>query len=81
MKKMFHPDRLIVFVALFLIVFSSGIVNAQQATWIWYPGDYDIWLSNNMQNRRDCPKIAPDIWNFGRKPTNFVTWNVYGTVG
>lgn len=25
---------------------------AQKAEWIWYPGDYEIWLSNQMQNRR-----------------------------
>lgn len=21
-------------------------------TWIWYPGDYEIWLGNRMNNRR-----------------------------
>jgi len=21
-------------------------------TWIWYPGDYEIWLGNQMNNRR-----------------------------
>ncbi|MCH5719609.1 hypothetical protein MKP07_27025 [Niabella hibiscisoli] len=25
---------------------------AQKAEWVWYPGDYEIWLSNQMQNRR-----------------------------
>lgn len=24
--------------------------NAQN--WIWYPGDYEIWLGNQMNNRR-----------------------------
>lgn len=23
-----------------------------QGTWIWYPGDYEIWLGNEMNNRR-----------------------------
>ena len=23
-----------------------------KATWIWYPGDYEIWLGNQMNNRR-----------------------------
>ncbi len=24
----------------------------QAQTWIWYPGDYEIWLGNRMNNRR-----------------------------
>jgi alpha-L-rhamnosidase len=36
---------------------------AQQATWIWYPGDYEIWLSNKMQNRRtDRGSFFPVFW-------------------
>ena len=36
---------------------------AQQATWIWYPGDYEIWLSNQMQNRRtDRETFFPVFW-------------------
>jgi alpha-L-rhamnosidase len=43
-----------------LFTFSSF---AQQATWIWYPGDYEIWLSNNMQNRRtDRGTFFPVFW-------------------
>lgn len=34
-----------------------------QATWIWYPGDYEIWLSNQMQNRRtDRGTFFPVFW-------------------
>ena len=34
-----------------------------QATWIWYPGDYEIWLSNQMQNRRtDRGSFFPVFW-------------------
>ncbi len=38
--------------------------NAQeQATWIWYPGDYEIWLSNQMQNRRtERGAFLPPFW-------------------
>lgn len=28
----------------------SAAASAQ--TWIWYPGDYEIWLGNRMNNRR-----------------------------
>ena len=28
----------------------SAAASAQ--TWIWYPGDYEIWLGNQMNNRR-----------------------------
>src|SRR5690349_19816469 len=47
---------------LFLLL-SCGLTQAQQATWIWYPGDYEIWLSNNMQNRRtDRGSFFPVFW-------------------
>jgi len=50
------------FLFTFLIVASIS-ASAQQATWIWYPGDYEIWLSNNMQNRRtDRGFFFPVFW-------------------
>jgi hypothetical protein len=31
--------------------------------WIWYPGDYEIWLSNRMQNRRtERGAFFPPFW-------------------
>jgi len=45
-----------------LIIFGCA-AQAQQATWIWYPGDYEIWLSNKMQNRRtDRGSFFPVFW-------------------
>jgi len=45
----------------FLLLTSAAF--SQQATWIWYPGDYEIWLSNNMQNRRtDRGSFFPVFW-------------------
>lgn len=37
---------------------------AQQAsTWIWYPGDFEVWLSNDMQNRRtERGTFFPPFW-------------------
>ena len=32
------------------IAFYVAVLQAQ--TWIWYPGDYEIWLGNRMNNRR-----------------------------
>lgn len=35
----------------------------QQATWIWYPGDFEIALSNRMQNRRtERGTFYPVFW-------------------
>jgi hypothetical protein len=49
-------------VIFFLILISSSVI-AQQATWIWYPGDYDIWLANQMQNRRtERGTFFPPFW-------------------
>lgn len=36
---------------------------AQQATWIWYPGDFEIDLANKMQNRRtERGTFLPVFW-------------------
>jgi len=36
---------------------------AQQATWIWYPGDFEISLANHMQNRRtERGSFLPVFW-------------------
>ncbi|WP_432714484.1 alpha-L-rhamnosidase C-terminal domain-containing protein [Pedobacter sp.] len=36
---------------------------AQTASWIWYPGDFDIWMSNVMQNRRtERGSFFPPFW-------------------
>jgi hypothetical protein len=46
-----------------LILFITMSLSAQQATWIWYPGDYDIWLANKMQNRRtERGVFFPPFW-------------------
>lgn len=36
---------------------------AQKATWIWYPGDYEVWLSNKMQAKRaERGSFKPPFW-------------------
>lgn len=53
------------YILAFLLVLNLGFseVQAQQATWIWYPGDYEIWLSNRMQNRRtERNSFFPPFW-------------------
>ena len=48
-----------------LILFSwvSVEVQAQKASWIWYPGDFDIYMSNVMQNRRtERGSFFPPFW-------------------
>lgn len=44
---------------------AAGLVKPEvkEATWIWYPGDFDIWLGNNMQNRRtERGTFFPPFW-------------------
>ena len=32
-------------------------------TWIWYPGDYELWLGNKMNNRRtERGAFFPPFW-------------------
>ncbi len=38
-------------------------MNKQQATWIWYPGDFEIWLGNRFNNRRtERGAMFPPFW-------------------
>jgi alpha-L-rhamnosidase len=46
-----------------VLLFMATSGTAQQATWIWYPGDFEIWLGNNMQNRRtERGTFFPPFW-------------------
>ncbi|MBP1675800.1 MAG: putative Alpha-L-rhamnosidase [Bacteroidetes bacterium] len=48
---------------LFLILFSAMSLMLNAQTWIWYPGDYEIWLGNEMNNRRtERGAFFPHFW-------------------
>ena len=54
------PCKKSVFIWLF---FLSAELMAQKATWIWYPGDFEIVLANKMQNRRtERGSFFPVFW-------------------
>lgn len=47
----------------FLICVFTIQTQAQKASWIWYPGDYDIYMANQMQNRRtERASFFPPFW-------------------
>lgn len=49
------------FVTLLASVGMCASLGAQ--TWIWYPGDYEIWLGNQMNNRRtERGAFFPPFW-------------------
>jgi hypothetical protein len=54
--------RLLVLIVLFSSLFNT--MSAQtKATWIWYPGDFEIWLSNQMQTKRTERNASiPPFW-------------------
>jgi alpha-L-rhamnosidase len=57
--------KILLLVVAFFLLFASDLAMAQtkKATWIWYPGDYDIWLGNKMQNRRtERGTFFPPFW-------------------
>src|SRR5699024_7926387 len=69
LKKLNFYSFLCLFFLLISVVPSS--LNAQQqkensqATWIWYPGDYEIWLSNQMQAKRtERGAFFPPLWRY-----------------
>lgn len=42
-----------------------------EAVWIWYPGDFEIWLGNKMNNRRtERGAFFPPFW---KQDSHFVT--------
>ena len=57
---------------LFLILaFSCLCELSYSQTWIWYPGDYEIWLGNRMNNRRtDRGAFFPPFW---KSDSHYVT--------
>jgi hypothetical protein len=62
-RSVIQFNKLQVSLLVLIFFFIASEVKAQQATWIWYPGDYEIWLSNNMQNRRtDRGSFFPVFW-------------------
>lgn len=59
-------NRIVFAGAFMLSLLSAESLLAQgKATWIWYPGDYEIWLGNNMQNRRtERGSFLPPFWKY-----------------
>lgn len=48
-----------------LFIFCQDMLAQSRPTWIWYPGDFEIWLSNNMQNRRtERNTFYPVFWKY-----------------
>ena len=59
-RQAFLLKTVIFYFLLFTFYFSAS---AQKATWIWYPGDFEINLANKMQNRRtDRNTFFPPFW-------------------
>ena len=72
MKNTFTNFRIASALMIVLLISNSFMTKAQKATWIWYPGDYDIWLSNQMQNRRtERGAFYPPFWRL-YSPYNLV---------
>ena len=47
------------------------VTTSDKATWIWFPGDYEIWLGNEMNNRRtDRGAYFPPFW---KQDSHYVT--------
>ncbi|MDE6394488.1 MAG: alpha-rhamnosidase, partial [Duncaniella sp.] len=46
-------------------------LSAMSQTWVWYPGDYEIWLGNRMNNNRtERGAFFPPFW---KTDSHFVT--------
>lgn len=48
---------------LFVILFQMSTARSQDASWIWFPGDFEIWLSNKIQVLRiEKGEFYPPFW-------------------
>lgn len=46
-----------------LMLFGTCQTTFSQAKWLWYPGDFEIWLGNEMNNRRtERGAFFPHFW-------------------
>lgn len=51
------------FLSLCMAVIAQTLLAEKVATWIYYPGDFEIWLGNNVQNRRTARgAFFPPFW-------------------
>lgn len=56
-------DKKILLTILLTMLLQGAMVASGKATWIWYPGDYEIWLGNKMNNRRtERGAFFPPFW-------------------
>lgn len=53
------------------VVLCCWAFSAAAQTWIWYPGDYEVWLGNQMNNRRtERGAFFPPFW---KSDSHYVT--------
>src|SRR5690554_6546867 len=46
-----------------MLLAGMSQMQAGKATWMWYPGDYEIWLANKMQlERTERNTFFPPFW-------------------
>jgi len=57
--------KLLFAIFLILVLSVDGAMAQSRPTWIWYPGDFEVWLGNKMQNRRtERGTFLPPFWKF-----------------
>ncbi len=58
-----HRFKLIFLICIFNILVGPVVLGQSKASWIWYPGDFEIWLSNQVQTRRtERSAFVPPFW-------------------
>ena len=63
---------------LIMAMLSAFIIQVNAQTWIWFPGDYENWLGNQMNNRRtERGVMVPVQWKLdGHEPLMVFTRNI-----
>tara|TARA_R110000868_G_scaffold83515_3_gene235677 strand:- start:21816 stop:24008 length:2193 start_codon:yes stop_codon:yes gene_type:complete len=63
MFKKYLNEKSFTFLLFLSITYLTAQKDSSRATWIWYPGDFEINLANEMQNRRtERGSFFPVFW-------------------
>lgn len=58
-------NNFLIIIFFFFVVSIFAQNGKNEATWIWYPGDFEVWLSNKMQVKRtEREAVFPPLWQY-----------------
>ncbi len=67
--------KIILLLACPIVMVSNLAAQTSKASWIWYPGDFELWLSSKVQMKRTERNVVyPPFWRMDRH-TQLITFH------